>query len=659
MHRVKRYAAQNHECEGPKGPTKFQSFIFFALLSTSWAGSFLITRVMNNVILFSMNFQDTSVAKTIPWKLTALPHLQYYDRLRNGSPKLILEWDNFTKQKVPPIRLPSKRLLIAQYSGFGKYEKMVDLTSSINKMYAKAWGHNFLVLRGTTKVLPFQQNLTTLPEEQSMYNKVDLLLMALENKDSYDQVLLLDSDTLIYDFATDLTQMMSSQNMLVALKTHIYDPPTTHRINNGITLWNLHHNMTPKVALDWDKGCNKGIRGNMSLRSDQFWLVEALKKGGRRNAIRGVLEEFHYRSGTIIKHFIRLDSCSWHDSGMNERYKGIQKAINEVTSRFQFDLETQEFFNSTALVSSITSKQSRSSDEYQRLLLANRIANDGYENTDSNFDEDKPDCDLDKNSTWKFHDFHDEKKAGNGTRLLIAQYTSFGDDDKYLNLTAPINALYAQKWNHDYLVVKGVALKTPLDGKCTVPPKRSKLNKISILAKALRFKDELKYDLILLLDDGALISDLTYDIRELSKGDVFLIAKKSNRCDIEKTWNIKNDITLWNLNHSKADPAIQSWFDFLARDVQIAQSNNSTTRGDENNLQKAIKKSNLAEYVRGLDKEFNVFKRYSRRTKDEILWFGAAADIQENAIKEAVETVCEEFSADCENLTKISDFLFS
>ena len=262
----------------------------------------------------------------------------------------IWEWLSFgTDGTANETDLTQKRLLIATYSAFGQYAKLLELTSPINKAYAKRWKHDIVVLQGASLILPWDENCTP-PEERSRFNKVDLLLEALYRKDKYEYLLLLDADTLIYDFSYDIPRLFGSNDtMLVAQRTHQYDPPATDNINNGITLWNLHHRLTQQVAEDWNKACREGIPENRPYRGDQYFLRQILHSEDRIAAISTVWDEFYYRDATVVKHFQRSNNRSWNDTGLDTREERILNATKEICVRFGLDEQHLERRNYTAL----------------------------------------------------------------------------------------------------------------------------------------------------------------------------------------------------------------------------------------------------------------------------------------------------------------------
>ncbi|CAJ1930785.1 unnamed protein product [Cylindrotheca closterium] len=555
-------------------------------------------------------------------------------------------WFNYSQSQA--IRRPSKRLLIVQFTGFGSYESLLNRAAPISQMYAKAWGHDLLVMWGITKRLKRQKN-QTLPAHQSMYNKVDYLLMALEKREQYDQILILDSDSMIYDFSADLTELIrGDDDMLVALKTHEEDLPTTHRINAGVTLWNLNHPLTWQLAMDWDEGCVEAIKKNYSLRGDQYFLVEALKKANRTAAVRAVQKEFHYRSASVIKHFIRTDSCSWEGSSLDGRVAEMQNASSEVVNRFQLDLSTMVFRNPTALIDPPplpNDGPQPSALEFEPEWSEPETAFDDLE-----YKEDTPNCSTRKDPEWEFHEFGGERSPRQGKKkLLVAQFTAFGRNDRYLNMTSPINKIYARKWGHDFVMLRGAAFKTPFDGSCELPWKRSIYNRVALLSRALRNRDV--YDHILIMHDGALFADFNFDVQTLLDVDTILVATRANKCDVTHTARLKTEITLWNLNHTKSEAILQSFFRQVGSDLKEAKERNTTARGDEICLRRAIQRQNMKQHVKSTVEEFNglVIQKFAHAYPD--LWSTNGLNITGGKIKNAIAELRARFPDDCANMT--------
>ena len=270
--------------------------------------------------------------------------------------------------KVVESSLPRRRLLIAQYSGKGSYQKLLEEVEPINRAYAKRWGHDYTTLVGTGLKFPgliyetsrsdsssrnddgdksrenyrycryYNENenangtdsssmkISESPsyynyEAQSTFNKIPLLFKAMEESPlKYDQVLILDSDTMIVDFEYDITSLLlasesdgqdhddgdekirtnsqlGAKNMeentpvddnhnlnddfsyfLVAYRVWKFDWISTWDVNAGITLWNLNHPHTKMVAEAWLRLSLSDPKGVLLKNDDQYYLQRALQK---------------------------------------------------------------------------------------------------------------------------------------------------------------------------------------------------------------------------------------------------------------------------------------------------------------------------------------------------------------------------------------------
>jgi hypothetical protein len=295
-------------------------------------------------------------------------------------------------------RTPKRRLLIAQYSGFGSYSKILNEVAPINQAYARRWGHDYVTLEGTALKFPgllyrndeHQEqetgqhdshhaacpNMDNGYEAQSTFNKIPLLFKALEEQQqhlsrSYDQVLILDTDTMIVDLDYDITTLLLKGNydadddddtaasagddekrsnsehhkndaneyFLVAYRVWRTDWKWSWDVNAGITLWNLHHPSTRKVAEKWLEGSITHPKDVLLKNDDQFFLQRALMSLGwwnRMGAMRTVRAELEYYDATLIKHFKR-DARSWTRTSLEQRLLRIQEAKAQVCQQWPQD----------------------------------------------------------------------------------------------------------------------------------------------------------------------------------------------------------------------------------------------------------------------------------------------------------------------------------
>ena len=175
---------------------------------------------------------------------------------------------------------------------------------------------------------------------RAMFSKIGILRMALKHRNLYDQLLVMDADAMMYDFAYDVTTMLrdnatGTYDLLAAQGVRAYNGPRTWNINNGVVIWNLHHDRILQVVDEWEKQSAIGI-ANPPTHGDQFYLQRLLKN--HQDVVRAqVGEEFKYENGTIAKHFVRPKYSNWTVTGMAERDVLIREAIGEVCGRFPHD----------------------------------------------------------------------------------------------------------------------------------------------------------------------------------------------------------------------------------------------------------------------------------------------------------------------------------
>jgi len=331
---------------------------------------------------------------------------------------------------VEEINTPRRRLLIAQYSGKGSYLQMLKEVEPINRAYARKWGHDYVTLVGTALKFPgflyddsdnrdradrthcshysatdtTDKNKSYYYESQSTFNKIALLFRALEESpQKYDQLLILDTDTMIVDLDYDITSLLLSKvspsrsnginkgrkdepsenntpfhpNKNVHTKDNDGPFLVAHRvdsyfisnwnINAGITLWNLQHEMVQIVAKDWLKSSLSHPVDVLLKNDDQYFLQLSLKKAINTvgfdcswwevlsvlpfvsnycefeagHGINSILNEFNYYDATVIKHFKR-DAKSWTHTGLEQRLLRIQETKTDICRKWPDDcrLET-------------------------------------------------------------------------------------------------------------------------------------------------------------------------------------------------------------------------------------------------------------------------------------------------------------------------------
>jgi hypothetical protein len=257
------------------------------------------------------------------------------------------EWRKYSKDGTP-ITQAKKRLLVAQYSSYGKYGKLLELTSPVNKAYAKKWSHDFVIVQGSTLIVDEDGDCEP-PQNRAAHDKVTLLRMALRSKDKYDQLLLLDADAMIYDLGFDITKLADKDDLLVAHRVSQKNPdPHTSNVNNGVVLWNLEHPETKQVADEWEHRTRKALSGG-EAHGDQHYFQKVLQLQNRYEHVKGLAIEFFYGRGTIVRHFIRGHyrlarnaKNDWKDDHIDAREITIWDTVKEICRDFPSDCDALE-----------------------------------------------------------------------------------------------------------------------------------------------------------------------------------------------------------------------------------------------------------------------------------------------------------------------------
>lgn len=287
----------------------------------------------------------------------------------SSSSSVYWEWHNFSKES--PLSSHNKRrqnkskhrLLIAQYTGYGKYTEMMDMVAPVNVQYAAMWGHDIVLLQGTALEFPGISSHCN-NEPRSTFNKIPLLKVAYEHRSDYDYVLILDTDAMMVDMEYDITTLLPSSHLLAAHRVLSWDWTNTWDINAGITLWNLHHSTMHDVLKTWYHLVLSNPYLVVERNDDQYFLQRTLLELGYwKRAVKSTTKEFNYYEGTVIKHFKR-DQRSWSRTSLDQRLLRIQEAIDDMDCTTNNKSEAMLPKNSYDISSSSSSLSSSLSCQY-------------------------------------------------------------------------------------------------------------------------------------------------------------------------------------------------------------------------------------------------------------------------------------------------------
>mmetsp|Transcript_28072 Transcript_28072/g.81151 ORF Transcript_28072/g.81151 Transcript_28072/m.81151 type:complete len:359 (-) Transcript_28072:55-1131(-) len=172
---------------------------------------------------------------------------------------------------------------------------------------------------------------------------------------------------------------------------------------------------------------------------------------------------------------------------------------------------------------------------------------------------------------------NDDDQGGRPTKMLIAQYdaggaASSGYYKEILNATSAINKVYAERYGHDYLLLRGFYLLPPtIAPKWLQPPPEetaaaslATYNKLAVLRLALENTEQ--YDSLLMLDSDAMVVDFAVDVATAYShmhsgsgrhGDILLAAQRVSGNN--NSWDVNIGVTLWNLQHALTRKVLTQW----------------------------------------------------------------------------------------------------
>jgi hypothetical protein len=201
------------------------------------------------------------------------------------------------------------------YAGFDSYAQFLTESARIAKLYATLWQNVTVVtLQGTAFAL---HGGCQPPGIHTTLNKIRLLFYAIDRAEEgeFDQVLLLDADTLLSNMQVDVTTLLPKERQLLATHTTHTDDASFNKtvfrpINAGVTLWNLHHPQIQSVALDWFEGAKDQKYLNAALEKLEQEQQEQHHHPSKAVVVRYLESgEFaKYSHGTVVQHFLQHSS---------------------------------------------------------------------------------------------------------------------------------------------------------------------------------------------------------------------------------------------------------------------------------------------------------------------------------------------------------------
>lgn len=156
-------------------------------------------------------------------------------------------------------------------------------------------------------------------------------------------LLILDSDALIYNFDIDLGDYLQKDSMLAAHRIRRCDEEKTHNINNGVTLWNLHHPKTLTTADLWVScaisDLKKAKKSSIPSHGDQVCLQNTLKKSGLTDYINALQQEFDFKNGLLVRQYLDKNENFWSSSDYDNQQMEIKQTVTDICTKFSFECE--------------------------------------------------------------------------------------------------------------------------------------------------------------------------------------------------------------------------------------------------------------------------------------------------------------------------------
>eukprot|EP00587_Corethron_hystrix_P010747 CAMPEP_0113310962 /NCGR_PEP_ID=MMETSP0010_2-20120614/8397_1 /TAXON_ID=216773 ORGANISM="Corethron hystrix, Strain 308" /NCGR_SAMPLE_ID=MMETSP0010_2 /ASSEMBLY_ACC=CAM_ASM_000155 /LENGTH=207 /DNA_ID=CAMNT_0000166521 /DNA_START=414 /DNA_END=1037 /DNA_ORIENTATION=+ /assembly_acc=CAM_ASM_000155 len=201
------------------------------------------------------------------------------------------------------------------------------MTEKVNRAYARRRHYDYVRMNGVAF------------GDFAGYNKAEVLRTAIKMS-IYDAVLILDADAAIVDMDQDIMELLPTEMMLTAHRVRKEDPSHTYNINNGVTLWNLHHAKISDVTTSWLSEIDKRVE-NGAFSSDQELLHKVLmtySEEERTHMINGIsTRHLFYQEGTFVKHVIRNNGGTWASppEDLKRRKRILQNAVNNACEKWK------------------------------------------------------------------------------------------------------------------------------------------------------------------------------------------------------------------------------------------------------------------------------------------------------------------------------------
>lgn len=220
------------------------------------------------------------------------------------------------------------KIILLQTCDGSRYSRLLDVTESINRLYAAEHGYAYHRYDGI---------LLGCQPWHATFNRIPLLRKL---QPSTDWVLYLDADAYIHDTSRSIADFLRDRGhggdrLLYACRGAQDDDPHTWDINAGVMLWNMRHPDAGRVLEMWEDRIRPKYLTETSQwkdQNDQTILHDLLRDLGpdarQRLLSVGIGEDGHNDmnyGGPFIRQLLNL-----HNGVMDARVAEAQKALTRT-----------------------------------------------------------------------------------------------------------------------------------------------------------------------------------------------------------------------------------------------------------------------------------------------------------------------------------------
>ena len=230
----------------------------------------------------------------------------------------------------PQLNRQSPKLLILQHAISPQMAKILDLTSRVNRAYARHIEADYVRIDGPMALCD------TLS---------DVIGMRIASEGAwlqYDAILAMDPDAIFVEFDTNVLDMLmvpdGHRSSLVGIAGNITD---IDQHGSGVLFLNTRHQESSTVLKLWRDDCKSVHDHGLSSRGDVSILFDVLRKAYNQEELSSMVKELQppqvdYFSGNVIKFFRkpseyeRMPRLQWLESDSEDMLIVLEQLIDSV-----------------------------------------------------------------------------------------------------------------------------------------------------------------------------------------------------------------------------------------------------------------------------------------------------------------------------------------